>query len=138
MTSYYLSLGYQASHPYIPIPKNREEYDNSLWSKLKECIYDVCTKTEKLKSDILALGFKKLECHNEIESVETLDECLVDLSESFRSNSNSELYPGIDNMKKKIVFDTNCQTKYQVYRAVIRNVMLEMHKIGIEISVEVH
>ena len=49
MTSYYLSLGYQAGHPYIPIPKGREEYDNFLWSKLKESFYNVCTNTEKLK-----------------------------------------------------------------------------------------
>lgn len=136
MTSYYLSVGYQATYPYIEVPyKSNEEYNNYLWMKLKECFFQVCTNTEKLRADILAIGFQKLECHDKLDNEETLDECLGYLSESFKGNS--ELYPGIDNEEQEINFDTNCETKYQVYRAVIRNVMLEMHKIGIEINVKV-
>ena len=137
MTDYYLSLGYQADAPYVPYPENGEEYKNFLWTKLKEVFCEVCTNTPKLRADILNIGFQKLLCHGDTkkENEKTLDECLKYLREAFSNGHDS--YPGINNEDQQIEFETNCRTKYQVYRAVIRNVILEMHKIGIEINVDV-
>jgi hypothetical protein len=68
MTSYYLSLGYQANQPYIKIPESKEEYDSHMWKRFKKCFFEVSTNTEKLKADILDIGFQKLTCHGELEN----------------------------------------------------------------------
>ncbi len=136
MTSYYLSVGYQATTPYIPYPKSREDYEETLWNKLKESFYQVCLNKKKLRDEILEIGFQKRVCHNkEKENTKILDECLGCLFESVKLGPNS--YPGIESEEKRISFNTNCETKYQVYRAVIRGVMYKMHKLGIEINIEV-
>lgn len=123
MTSYYLSVGYSGESSY-----SQEEN----WEILKKIFIDVTKKSKLIKKEMKRHGLKTEEFFDQDNKIIHIDEYLSDLKNGdyHKFSMNEDEYPQIE-------FCTHFEAKLHIFRALIRIVMLEMHKMEIELNVQV-
>ena len=122
MLGYYVSIGYN--------PCNTDNEEN--WETLKRKAKEVCKNPKAIKKEA-----KKLGCRDKCEDGCCTLEEYVDVYKRFFNVDGAPVH--IDEENKHIVqyASTSTEFKYKIRRAYIRLLIQEMHKLGIEVNLEV-
>jgi len=123
MTSYYLSVGYCAFG-----------VGSDNWPTLKDIFIQATKDSQRIKEEVEKCGVNETTFYYPISEKEySLEECLRELA-------IDGVYYGFEEEEgdEKILFVTHNEGKHHIFRALIRIVIFEMHKLNLEVNVEVH